>query len=99
MDGVFAAGDAVSSSQSVIHAVASGKRTALSIDAWLRGEDLETLEGQLAVFNGLPYLQQLADEPKLGDLGPRLAARSPVWLKMGAPAAPAAANRQSPPRR
>jgi len=85
-DGVFAAGDAVSSSQSVIHAVASGKRTALSIDAWLRGEDLETLEGQLAVFNGLPYLQQLADEPKLGDLGQRLAERTPVWLKMGASA-------------
>ncbi len=76
--GVFAAGDAVTGSQSVIHAVAGGKRTALAIDAWLRGEDLAELEGKLAVFNGLPYLDQLTDdEPKLGELGQRLAERTP----------------------
>ena len=43
-EGVFAAGDAITGSQSVIHAVAGGKRSALAVDAWLRGEDLEELE-------------------------------------------------------
>ena len=51
-EGVFAAGDAVTGSQSVIHAVAGGKRTALAVDAWLRGEDLEELEERLAVYAG-----------------------------------------------
>ena len=88
-EGVFAAGDAITGSRSVIHAVAGGKRSALAVDAWLRGEDLEDLEERLAVFNGLPYLDQLRDEAQLGELGARLAERSPVWLKMGASAEPA----------
>ena len=41
-------------------------------------------------FNGLPYLDQLKDEAQLGELGERLAERSPVWLKMGASAESAA---------
>jgi formate dehydrogenase major subunit len=89
-EGVFAAGDAITGSRSVIHAVAGGKRSALAVDAWLRGEDLEDLEARLAVFNGLPYLDQLKDEAQLGELGERLAERSPVWLKMGASAESAA---------
>ena len=76
-EGVFAAGDAITGSQSVIHAVAGGKRSALAVDAWLRGEDLEELEERLAVYNGLPYLDQLKDEEQLGELGARLAERSP----------------------
>jgi formate dehydrogenase major subunit len=89
-DGVFAAGDAITGAQSVIHAVAGGKRSALAVDAWLRGEDLAELEEKLALFNSLPYLEQLKDEEKLGELGRRLAERGPVWLKMGASAEPAA---------
>jgi formate dehydrogenase major subunit len=89
-DGVFAAGDAVTGPRSVIHAVASGKRSALSVDAWLRGEDLEKLEEHLAVYAGLPYPEQLKDAEKLGALGSRLAERSPVWLDMGIAAEPAA---------
>lgn len=88
-DGVFAAGDAVTGARSVIHAVASGKRSALSVDAWLRGQDLEKLEEQLAVYAGMPYLEQLHDAGKLGALGERLAERSPVWLDMGVAADPA----------
>ena len=38
------------------------------------------------MFNGLPYLDQLKDEAQLGELGARLAERTPVWLKMGASA-------------
>ncbi len=89
-EGVFAAGDAVTAAKSAIHAVAGGKRAALAIDAWLRGEDLAELESKLAVYAGLPYLEQLHDAEKLGDAGARLVERSPVWLKMGVAAETAA---------
>ncbi len=89
-EGVFAAGDAVTGAESVIHAVAGGKRAALAVDAWLRGHDLAALEARLEAYGRLPYLQQLGDAPEIGDLGRRLAERSPVWLKMGASAEPAA---------
>jgi formate dehydrogenase major subunit len=82
-EGVFASGDAVTGAKSAIHAMAGGKRAALAIDAWLRGEDLGTLESTLAVYAGQPYLEQLKDRDKLGWLGKRLAERNPVWLKMG----------------
>lgn len=88
--GLFAAGDAVSGESSVIHAIASGKRTALAVDAWLNGMDLQKLEDALAAYASLPYLEQLDREPELGALGRRLAERAPVWLKMGASAEPAA---------
>ena len=81
--GVFACGDAVTGARSVIHAVAGGKRAGLAVDAWLRGADLDALEERLAVYAGLPYLEQLKAEPQLGEVGARLAERSPVWLKMG----------------
>jgi NADPH-dependent glutamate synthase beta subunit-like oxidoreductase len=38
--GVFAGGDVVSGPSSVVEAIASGKRAAISIDRYLRGEDL-----------------------------------------------------------
>ncbi len=82
-EGVFAAGDAIARSRSVIHAVATGKRAALAVDAWLRGEDLGELEEQLADFASLPYLEQLDAEKDLSELGRRLAERTPVWLSMG----------------
>jgi pyruvate ferredoxin oxidoreductase beta subunit len=88
--GVFAAGDVVTGWTSAIHAVAGGKRTALAVDAWLSGIDLDKLEAAVAAYDALPYLEQLDREPELGTLGRRLAARAPVWLKMGASAEPAA---------
>ncbi len=88
--GVFAGGDAVTAAKSAIHAVAGGKRAALAMDAWLRGDDLEKLEGELAVYAGMPYLRQLHDAGKLSDAGRKLVETSPVWLKMGSAAAPAA---------
>ncbi len=87
--GVFAAGDAIGGVQSVIHAVASGKRTALAVDAWLRDVDLDQLEQDLAEYEALPYLEQLAQSERIDTLGQRLAERTPVWLKMGATAEPA----------
>lgn len=83
---------------SAIHAVADGKRVALAVDAWLRGEDLEALEGRLAAYAALPYMEQLAAADGLGALGRRLAVREPVWLHMGANAerAPRASGRKIP---
>ena len=89
-DGVFAAGDAITGAHSVIHAVAAGKRAGLSVDAWLRGVDLEELEDSLAIFAARPYLEQLSELERLGELGARLAERSPVWLQMGVSAEAAA---------
>ncbi len=88
--GVFAAGHGATGERSVIHAIAGGKRTALAVDAWLRGIDLEQLERAVAAYDGLPYLDQLDTEADLGALGRRLAERAPVWLKMGATAEPGA---------
>ncbi len=85
--GVFAGGDAVSAAKSAIHAVAAGKRAAFAIDAWLRGDDLDELEADLALYAGLPYLEQLHDAGRLSEVGRRLVERSPVWLKMGSAAA------------
>jgi pyruvate ferredoxin oxidoreductase beta subunit len=88
--GIFATGDTVTGESSAIHAIAGGKRTALAVDAWLRGIDLDTLEKAVAAYDTLPYLDQLDSEAELGALGLRLAERTPVWLKMGASAEPAA---------
>ena len=44
----------------------------------------------MAAYDTLPYLDQLDSEAELGALGLRLAERTPVWLKMGASAEPAA---------
>jgi len=41
IDGVFAAGDAVTGPDTVIGAVAGGKEAAISIDRYLRGEDMK----------------------------------------------------------
>ncbi len=90
-DGLFVAGDALGGIPSAIHAIAGGKRAALAVDAWLRGEDLAELEQQLETYACLPYLQQLKRAEELGALestARRLAERHPVWLKMGAAAKP-----------
>lgn len=56
-EGVFAAGDAVAGAQSVIHAMAAGKRTALAVDGWLRGEDLAALEEEAVFVRGSAVLE------------------------------------------
>jgi pyruvate/2-oxoacid:ferredoxin oxidoreductase beta subunit/NADPH-dependent glutamate synthase beta subunit-like oxidoreductase/NAD-dependent dihydropyrimidine dehydrogenase PreA subunit len=86
--GLFVAGDASGGTRSAIHAVAGGKRAALAVDAWLRGEDLPTLEKMLADYARLPYLEQLKQAEGLAPAAKRLAERGPVWLKMGAGAEP-----------
>ncbi len=43
--GVFAGGDAVSQPRTVVHAIASGKRAALSIDSFLKKRSVDSMEG------------------------------------------------------
>lgn len=53
--GVFAGGDAVSGPTSVIEAIASGKRVAISIDGYLRGVELKARkEDEVRVVEKLP---------------------------------------------
>ena len=87
-DGVFAAGDDVTGPTDAVFAVAGAKRAALAIDAWLAGEDLARLEGELALYAALPYLDQVRDREQLDEVGKRLAEHTPVWLKMGSAAEP-----------
>jgi len=42
MDGIFAAGDAVTGPKTFIEALAAGRKAAISIDGFLRGEDLRS---------------------------------------------------------
>jgi NADPH-dependent glutamate synthase beta subunit-like oxidoreductase len=44
IEGIFAAGDVVSGPATVIEAIAAGRKAALSIDKYLRGENLEDEE-------------------------------------------------------
>jgi len=45
MDGIFAAGDAVTGPKTFIEALAAGRKAAISIDGFLRGEDLRSAGG------------------------------------------------------
>ncbi len=45
MDGVFAAGDAVTGPKTFIKAMASGRKAAISIECYLRGEELRSAAG------------------------------------------------------
>jgi formate dehydrogenase major subunit len=84
--GVFAAGDVLSGeTTSVIHAVAGGKRTALAVDAWLRGIDLDKLEAAVAAYEALPYMEQLDRESEMGALGRGRGGRAPGWGGGGLP--------------
>ncbi len=79
---VFAAGDAVLGAQTVIQAIAQGKKAAWSIDAMLRGEDMAAVSRQLAELKATPFYQALS---KRKDLDPRIARMAelpPVFIDM-----------------
>ncbi len=52
---VFAGGDAVLGAQTVIQAVAQGKKAAWSMDAYLRGEDMAAVAQSLAELKATPF--------------------------------------------
>jgi formate dehydrogenase major subunit len=66
---VFAGGDAVLGAQTVIQAIAQGKRAAWSIDAFLRGDDLAAVAEQLRELREAPFLEALSLK---GDVEPRI---------------------------
>ena len=67
---VFAGGDAVLGAQTVIQAVAQGKKAAWSMDAYLRGEDMREVSRSLAELKATPFFEALSEK---ADLDPRVA--------------------------
>jgi len=51
-EGIFAGGDVASRERTVAHAIGSGKRSAVAIDCYIRGEDSEKALQSLLVGNG-----------------------------------------------
>ena len=79
---VFAGGDAVLGAQTVIQAVAQGKKAAWSIDAFLRGADMAAVSEQLARLRATPFVDALTAK---GDIDPRIARMAeipPVFIDM-----------------
>jgi NADPH-dependent glutamate synthase beta subunit-like oxidoreductase/formate hydrogenlyase subunit 6/NADH:ubiquinone oxidoreductase subunit I/ferredoxin len=79
---VFAAGDVVLGAQTVIQAIAQGKKAAWGIDAFLRGEKMAEVSRQLAELKATPFYSALT---KRKDLDPRIARMAeipPVFLDM-----------------
>ncbi len=66
---VFAGGDAVLGAQTVIQAIAQGKKAAWSMDAFLRGEDMAQVGEQLHELRQTPFLEAL---PAKGAMDPRI---------------------------
>lgn len=64
LPGVFAGGDAISGPTSVVESIASGKRAAISIDRYLRGQDLKkSREKELKKVNN-PSRDSIEKRPK-----------------------------------
>ncbi len=63
---LFAAGDSVTGPSTVVEALASGKRAALAIDRYLKGEDMtENLEEIFTVARGVPEGRQVYTAPRM----------------------------------
>ena len=52
IEGIFAGGDLTSNQRTVAHAIGSGKRVAMAIDCYLKGNDSEEAIRQILVGNG-----------------------------------------------
>ena len=66
---VFAGGDAVLGAQTVIQAIAQGKKAAWSMDAFLRGDDMAAVDAQIKALRDAPFLEALAAK---GSVEPRI---------------------------
>jgi NADPH-dependent glutamate synthase beta subunit-like oxidoreductase/ferredoxin len=92
---VFAAGDGVFGAQTVIEAIAQGKRAAWAIDVSLRGGDLAEVARQLAEVRSAGYFDALAACRDLDPRVARIAEIKPVFLDMGIAATHGAAGAAS----
>jgi len=79
---VFAGGDVVLGAQTVIQAVAQGKKAAWSMDAYLRGVDMPDVSRQLAELKASPFLAALTNKTDLDPRISRLAEIPPVFVDM-----------------
>jgi formate dehydrogenase major subunit len=96
---VFAGGDCVLGAQTVIQAVAQGKKAAWIIDLMLCGEDLAQVSRQLAELEALPFYTALSKKQDMDPRAARLAEIRPVFIDMatdvGNPQPPASMPRLS----
>ncbi len=79
---VFAGGDVVLGAQTVIQAVAQGKKAAWSMDAYLRGDDLREVAQTLAELKATPFFNALSDRDDLDPRIARMAEIPPVFIDM-----------------
>jgi formate dehydrogenase major subunit len=79
---VFAGGDVVLGAQTVIQAIAQGKKAAWSMDAYLRGEDMREVSETLAELKATPFFTALSDRNDLDPRVARMAEIPPVFIDM-----------------
>jgi NADPH-dependent glutamate synthase beta subunit-like oxidoreductase/formate hydrogenlyase subunit 6/NADH:ubiquinone oxidoreductase subunit I/ferredoxin len=79
---VFAGGDAVLGAQTVIQAVAQGKKAAWSMDAFLRGADMAEVGQSLAELKAQPFFHALSAKTDLDPRVARMAEVPPVFIDM-----------------
>ena len=79
---VFAGGDAVLGAQTVIQAVAQGKKAAWSMDAYLRGADMADVSQSLAELKATPFFTALSARTDLDPRIARMAEVPPVFIDM-----------------
>ncbi len=79
---VFAGGDAVLGAQTVIQAVAQGKKAAWSMDAYLRGADMAEVGQSLAELKAQPFFSALDSRTDLDPRIARMAEIPPVFIDM-----------------
>ena len=79
---VFAGGDVVLGAQTVIQAIAQGKKAAWSMDAYLRGLDMQEVSGSLAELRRTPFFEALAAKAALDPTVARMAEVPPTFIDM-----------------
>ncbi len=68
--------------QTVIQAVAQGKKAAWSMDAFLRGDDMADVREQLAELKATPFFNALSAKTDLDPRIARMAEIPPVFIDM-----------------
>jgi len=79
---VFAGGDVVLGAQTVIQAVAQGKKAAWSIDAYLRGAPMDEVSRELVELRATPFFSAMSKKTDLDPAIARLAEIPPVFIDM-----------------
>jgi formate dehydrogenase major subunit len=79
---VFAGGDVVLGAQTVIQAVAQGKKAAWSMDAYLRGLDMRDVSQSLTELKATPFFNALSAKADLDPSVARMAELPPVFIDM-----------------